>query len=160
NHSAELTSGVVNPMTHLMENNKATRMTKANMSPIRRARFCCSKGNLPLWIEIKTMLSIPKTISKTVNVKKEIHICGSSNHSIRKIKKLNTCFLLKDQTFYRGSSGLGSIRYQRNNIFIKLYQTLLCMQKIQTDQKSETDHLCSSLLHQSGSRRDRASGCQ
>src|SRR5690606_39857580 len=98
--------------------------------------------------------------SDLVNVKKEIHICGSSNHSIRKIKKLNTCFLLKDQTFYRGSSGLGSIRYQRNNIFIKQIGRASCRERVQTDQKSETDHLCSSLLHQSGSRRDRASGCQ
>src|SRR5438132_8552509 len=75
-------SGAVNAITHDRENSKITRITSAEASPTLRPRFCCRAGNFPARIEINTMLSTPRTISKATSVAKAIHACGSRIQSI------------------------------------------------------------------------------
>src|SRR5262245_64738090 len=60
-------------MTHVIDNSSRIRMIIASDRPTfrARARSCC--GSLPARIEMKTMLSIPRTISRTVSVPRAIH---------------------------------------------------------------------------------------
>src|SRR4028118_1385394 len=74
-------SGAVSPMTQLKESSRMIRMTSANPSPSRRASACLSSGSLSTRIEINTMLSMPRTISRASNVKKATQISGFSNIS-------------------------------------------------------------------------------
>src|SRR5690606_27532173 len=90
-HPAISTSVEVSPMTHLMENSSATRMMSAKANPTRRAFFCCSSGSLLLCIEMNTMLSMPRTMSRRVSVKKAIQLCGSVIDSIMLL--LRVCLL-------------------------------------------------------------------
>jgi hypothetical protein len=53
------------------------RMNIASASPVCRARRCCSLGSFPARIEMKMMLSMPRTISSAVRVAKPIQACGS-----------------------------------------------------------------------------------
>src|SRR5687768_11589050 len=69
-------------MIHASENNSSTRVTMAPSSPSRLAFACCSSGSFPERIEMKMMLSTPRTISRKVSVPSAIQICGSLSDSI------------------------------------------------------------------------------
>src|SRR5215213_808659 len=69
-------------MIHDSENSSAIRVSIASASPTNRAFFCCSAGSLPASMEMKTMLSMPRTSSSAVSVANAIHTCGSANQSI------------------------------------------------------------------------------
>src|SRR5690606_37132293 len=79
----------VSDITHFTENRRATRITNASNNPSRLALFCCASGSLPLKMEIKTMLSMPNTISSTVSVSSDIQISGSKNQSISECVNVN-----------------------------------------------------------------------
>ena len=61
---------------------RATRMIMARNSPIRRARtlMCC--GSFPARMAMKTMLSMPRPLSRIVRVSRAIHASGCAIHSI------------------------------------------------------------------------------
>jgi hypothetical protein len=69
-------------MIHDKDNSNSTRVIIANAKPSWRAFFCLLAGSLDAMIEINMMLSIPRTISKKVNVINDIQISGLVNHSI------------------------------------------------------------------------------
>src|SRR5687767_8411117 len=50
---------------------------------MKRARCCSSAGSLAARIEIKMMLSMPRTISSARRVTKATHACGSVIHSMQ-----------------------------------------------------------------------------
>jgi hypothetical protein len=75
-------SGVVRRAIQAIENSSSTRVSIAPSSPIFRARFCWSGGSFPERIEMKMMLSTPRTISRKVSVARAIQICGSVSQSI------------------------------------------------------------------------------
>src|SRR5437867_7867687 len=54
----------------------------ARLRPVWRALACCSVGNLPARMEIKTMLSMPRMISSTVSVSKLTQISGLVSQSM------------------------------------------------------------------------------
>jgi hypothetical protein len=64
--------GVVSPITQVIDHSSARRMNIASDRPILRARARSSARSLPARIEMKTMLSIPRTISRTVSVARAI----------------------------------------------------------------------------------------
>src|SRR4028119_1678760 len=68
-------------MTQLKESSRMIRMTSAKPSPSRRASACLSSGSLSTRIEMNTMLSMPRTISRASSVKKATQISGFSNIS-------------------------------------------------------------------------------
>ena len=57
-------------------------MTKASDKPIIRALSRCSGGSFSARMAIKTRLSMPSTISKTIRVKSPTQIPGSNKNSI------------------------------------------------------------------------------
>ena len=67
------TSGVVSRITQVIDHSSAMRMNIASESPIFRARARSSAGSLPARIEMNTMLSMPRTISRIVSVARAIH---------------------------------------------------------------------------------------
>src|SRR5882672_6768639 len=69
-------SGAVRRMIHASAASSAMRVTIAPARPTRRARPCCCCGSLPARIEMKMMLSMPRTISSTVNVSRPSHASG------------------------------------------------------------------------------------
>src|SRR5690606_778504 len=74
-------SGSVRRMTHEIESSSTMRPNMARPNAIRRARaFWCS-GSLPERMEIKTMLSMHSTISRTGRGPSAIHACGPEIHS-------------------------------------------------------------------------------
>jgi hypothetical protein len=75
-------SGAVSLTIHASESSSSTRMIIAIARPMVRAFFCCSIGSLPDRMEMKMTLSMPRTISRTVNVNRAIHACGSESHAI------------------------------------------------------------------------------
>src|SRR3989442_1188191 len=54
----------------------------ARLRPVCRALACCSGGNLPARMEMKTMLSMPRMISSTVSVSKLTQISGLVSQSM------------------------------------------------------------------------------
>src|SRR5215813_2141305 len=74
--------GLVNFMIHESESRRRIRIIIANDSPTKRAFLWDLTGSRPATIEMKTMLSIPRTISSAVSVVSAIHICGSKIQSI------------------------------------------------------------------------------
>ena len=77
--SSSVSSGCVRRITQVMESSSITRVTKAPASPNDRARGCCATGSRPLRMEMKMMLSMPRTTSSTESVKSEIHAFGSDS---------------------------------------------------------------------------------
>jgi hypothetical protein len=71
-----LNSGLVRCIIHVSENKRAILVIIASASPTTLAFFRLSTGSLPASMEIKMMLSIPKTISRTVNVSRAIKYWG------------------------------------------------------------------------------------
>ena len=59
----------------------------AHRRPIVLALGCCSAGSLEDIIDRNTILSIPKTISRKVNVSNAIHADGNKNVSKISIKE-------------------------------------------------------------------------
>src|SRR4029450_3932789 len=74
--------GWVNLAIQATSESRRMRVTRANINPVCRALACCSGGNLPARIEMKMTLSMPRTISRTVRVKRLIHASGKLIHSI------------------------------------------------------------------------------
>ena len=64
-----------------MVNSSPSRSSSAIMMPMRRARACCSFGNLLVRIEMKIRLSMPSTISMTISVISAIQAAGSLKHA-------------------------------------------------------------------------------
>ena len=75
-------SGEVRRMIQASDSSSRMRMIMARARPIVRPFWRCSAGSLPARIEMKMMLSIPRTISRAVNVINAIHAWGSLSHSI------------------------------------------------------------------------------
>ena len=69
-------------ITQLKENSKAKRDNIAKPRPRRRALSRCSGGKRPTRMEMKMMLSTPKTISSAVSMANASHRLGSINISI------------------------------------------------------------------------------
>ena len=61
---------------------KAIRINIARNKPILVALFRFSGGNFPVTIDIKMILSIPRMISRKVNVNKATQASGFKNTSI------------------------------------------------------------------------------
>ncbi|MBF8289937.1 MAG: tRNA ((37)-C2)-methylthiotransferase MiaB [Chloroflexi bacterium] len=77
-------SGAVRPMTHEMVRRSRIRIPMARPSPIVLARACRWTGSLSVRIEMKTILSIPSTTSRTVRVSRAIQVSGLESSSILK----------------------------------------------------------------------------
>jgi hypothetical protein len=69
-------TGSVRPTIHDNSNNRPMRMNMARNRPSRRANSCFSRGSLSTRMEMKMMLSMPRTSSRAVSVKKAIQISG------------------------------------------------------------------------------------
>src|SRR5687768_10430354 len=82
--------GSVNPITHVIDRSSAMRMNIANDRPTLRARSRSSLRSFPARIEMKTMLSMPRTISSTVSVPSAIHPSGLETQSNALVRK-STC---------------------------------------------------------------------
>jgi hypothetical protein len=65
-----------------MPNNNAILINMAKNIPIFVALLRFSTGNFPVTIDMKIMLSIPRIISRKVNVNKAIQASGLRNTSI------------------------------------------------------------------------------
>ncbi|MNT81692.1 hypothetical protein D3C72_2213120 [compost metagenome] len=74
-------AGWVRLMIQEMTSSSRMRKISASARPIWRARSACSLGRRDTSTEMKTMLSIPSTISITVRVPKAIQALGSANSS-------------------------------------------------------------------------------
>ena len=59
------------------------RITIASASPMIRARARCSGGRRLTRMEMKMMLSTPRTISSAVRLKSAIHASGDASQSMR-----------------------------------------------------------------------------
>jgi hypothetical protein len=77
-----------------MANNKQILKIIANSKPMFLAFLCCSTGSLSDKMEIKIMLSTPRTTSKKANVKRLIQICGSAKLGIENANKSIVIFKL------------------------------------------------------------------
>src|SRR5688572_26002905 len=77
-----LNRSVVRPMTQLSENSSSRRESIAKPSPRRRALSLRWSGSRPTRMEMKMMLSTPRTISRAVSIAKAIQVLGSSRISI------------------------------------------------------------------------------
>src|SRR5262245_6513696 len=75
-------SGSVSRMIHDSVNKRPSRLTSASAMPIRRAVARFSTGSRPTRMVMKTMLSMPRTISIADNVARAIHASGEESCSI------------------------------------------------------------------------------
>ena len=69
-----LKSGSVSRVIQVMEKSSRMRVTMAAARPSRRADPCWASGSLPARIEMKTMLSMPRTISSAMRVANAIQV--------------------------------------------------------------------------------------
>src|SRR5690606_34176121 len=69
------------------ENNRTRRMNKARDKRMTRASSRCSGRRSSARMEMKTRISIPKTISRIIRVIKPTQIPGSSKNSIRQLPR-------------------------------------------------------------------------
>ena len=69
-------------MTQLSDKRSSNREAMANPRPSRRALSRWSAGRRPTRIEMKMMLSMPRTISRAVSIAKAIQMFGSSRNSM------------------------------------------------------------------------------
>ncbi|SSU42831.1 Uncharacterised protein [Acinetobacter baumannii] len=74
-------SGWVSVTTQAIEAKRIRRIPKASIKPTIRALVRCSGGNFSAKMAIKTRLSIPSTISRTINVARPTQADGSDIHS-------------------------------------------------------------------------------
>jgi hypothetical protein len=82
--------GAVSPMSHLIDSSRRIRVTSAKARPMVRARACWARGSLPARIEMKMTLSIPRTISRKLNVTRLTHAFGSPTQFIHSIENDRT----------------------------------------------------------------------
>ena len=75
-------NGLSSFTTQARPHSRMIRVISASPNPHWRALRCWAAGSFPLRIEMKMMLSMPRTISSTVNVNKLIQISGLEIHSI------------------------------------------------------------------------------
>src|SRR5277367_3400704 len=73
-------SVVRKPASQVRENSSAMRVTMANARPRNRALPRLRAGNRSTRTVRKMMLSMPRTISSTANVRNEIQTCGSESN--------------------------------------------------------------------------------
>jgi hypothetical protein len=78
--------GSVNPISHLMDSSSRIRVTNAKPRPMVRALTRWVGGSFPARIEIKITLSIPRTISRKVNVTRLTQVFGSPTQLIHSIE--------------------------------------------------------------------------
>ncbi|MNS76336.1 hypothetical protein D3C72_1098800 [compost metagenome] len=69
-------------MTQVIDSSSMIRVTMARARPKIRVRGCMCLGMRLTRIEIMMMLSIPRTISSAVRVKKATQISGLVSHSM------------------------------------------------------------------------------
>ncbi|CNK31920.1 Uncharacterised protein [Mycobacterium tuberculosis] len=72
----------VSCITQVIDSNNRMRVTMASARPKIRVRACICLGMRLTRIEIMMMLSMPRTISRAVRVKKAIQISGLVSHSM------------------------------------------------------------------------------
>ena len=77
--------GAVSPISHVRENRRPIRVTIAKARPSTRPRGWASRGSFETRIDRKMMLSIPRTISRKVRVRKETQAEGSESSSIKAV---------------------------------------------------------------------------
>ncbi len=77
-------SGRVKRMMPVRDKSRRMRVTMARVRPTVRARRCTPTGSFPARIEMKTMLSMPRTISSTVRVRSAIQVSGEVSESMTK----------------------------------------------------------------------------
>lgn len=65
--------------SQLAKHRKMHRITNAPASPSLRPMCCFSAGRRSVVMEMKTMLSTPRTISRNVRVRRLIHASGVAN---------------------------------------------------------------------------------
>ena len=63
-----LNSGIVSRMIQAIDKRRRIRMPIAASKPVRRARSCWARGNLPDRMEMKMTLSTPRMTSRKVSV--------------------------------------------------------------------------------------------
>ena len=69
------------------ESSSRMRVTMASVRPTVRARGCSPAGSFPDRIEMKMMLSMPRTISSTVSVRSAIQVSGEvSQFMVRRVR--------------------------------------------------------------------------
>ena len=73
--------GAVRRVSHTIENSSAMRVTIASARPPRRATFCCRGGRRATRMEMKMMLSMPRTISSSDSVTNASQMLGSANRA-------------------------------------------------------------------------------
>src|SRR5437763_12461613 len=78
--------GAVSFIISVIENRRATLVIIARPSPKVRALLCSLEGSLPDRIEIKIILSIPRTISNAVKVNNAIQTSELVIQSIKLIQ--------------------------------------------------------------------------
>src|SRR5690606_5100161 len=74
--------GAVRPITQEIAKSSRIRVSIASPSPRLRARACWAWGSFPERIDMKMMLSIPRTTSNTVRVSSATHVSGLESHSM------------------------------------------------------------------------------
>ena len=75
-------SGRVRLITHTIDSSSAMRMNIARNRPVRRARSRRPGGSFPATIAMKMTLSMPRTISRTVSVRRAAHPSAVVIHSM------------------------------------------------------------------------------
>ena len=78
-------SGSVSLMTQASENRSRIRVTIASSKPIAAPSAAAPWGSFPDRMEMKMMLSTPRTISRKVSVARAIRISGSERQLIHLI---------------------------------------------------------------------------
>src|SRR5512134_202367 len=79
-------SGAVSRMIHVSDSSRPMRISIASASATRRARPCSLSGSFPARIEMKMMLSMPSTISRTVRVASAIQVSGEVSQAMGETK--------------------------------------------------------------------------
>ena len=69
-------------MIQVIDSSRPMRVTIARARPKKRVRACMCGGMRPTRMAIMMMLSMPRTISRAVKVKKATQISGLVSHSI------------------------------------------------------------------------------
>src|SRR5690606_18178129 len=83
--SSTLKSTVSSRMIHVITSSSRMRVPIARARPSTRARWRCASGSRPTSTDMKTMLSMPRTISSSVRVASATHASGELIHSIERV---------------------------------------------------------------------------
>src|SRR5690606_29706874 len=77
----------VRRITQVIDSNSRMRVPMASARPKKRALGCCSTGKRLTRMEMKMMLSMPRTISRAVRVRNATQISGLLSHSIQRYSR-------------------------------------------------------------------------